>query len=172
MRYQGKIAEWNEARGFGFIMWNGGNDKVFVHISAFQGSRRRPVTGDVVTYEVTKDETGRHRAEKVAFAGALPARTTTSPGSAAFVWRFAGVIMIAAAGVGVFQHYKAREHFSASAFSDRLPEPEESNFSCSGKTHCSQMTSCQEATFYLKNCPGTEIDGDRDGVPCESQWCN
>ncbi|MFN2513735.1 MAG: excalibur calcium-binding domain-containing protein, partial [Pyrinomonadaceae bacterium] len=32
-------------------------------------------------------------------------------------------------------------------------------------------SSCEEATFYIQNCPGTEMDGDGDGVPCESQWC-
>ena len=44
-------------------------------------------------------------------------------------------------------------------------------FRCEGKTRCSQMSSCEEATFYLQNCPGTEMDGDRDGIPCESQHC-
>ena len=44
-------------------------------------------------------------------------------------------------------------------------------FSCDGKTRCSQMTSCAEATFYLQNCPGVKIDGDHDGIPCEDQLC-
>jgi hypothetical protein len=44
-------------------------------------------------------------------------------------------------------------------------------FSCDGRTHCSQMTSCAEATYFLKNCPDTKMDGDNDGVPCEQQWC-
>lgn len=42
---------------------------------------------------------------------------------------------------------------------------------CDGRTHCSQMRSCEEAKFFLKNCPGTQMDGDRDGTPCEEQWC-
>jgi endonuclease YncB( thermonuclease family) len=42
---------------------------------------------------------------------------------------------------------------------------------CDGRTRCSQMTSCAEATWFLKNCPGVEMDGNRDGVPCEKQWC-
>jgi hypothetical protein len=29
----------------------------------------------------------------------------------------------------------------------------------------------QEATFFLRNCPGTKMDGNRDGIPCEQQWC-
>ncbi|MGI2178880.1 excalibur calcium-binding domain-containing protein [Shewanella frigidimarina] len=46
-------------------------------------------------------------------------------------------------------------------------------FRCeAGKTHCSQMRSCAEATFYIRNCPGTQMDGNNDGVPCERQFCN
>ncbi len=44
-------------------------------------------------------------------------------------------------------------------------------YSCDGKIYCSEMTSCAEAEFYLRNCPGTRMDGDGDGVPCESRWC-
>jgi hypothetical protein len=50
------------------------------------------------------------------------------------------------------------------------PEPPEA-FTCQGKTRCSEMVSCEEATYYLIHCPGVQIDGDGDGVPCEQQWC-
>jgi len=42
-------------------------------------------------------------------------------------------------------------------------------YSCDGKVHCSEMLSCEEARFYLKNCPGTKMDGDNDGKPCEKR---
>lgn len=42
---------------------------------------------------------------------------------------------------------------------------------CDGRKYCSQMTSCAEATWFLKNCPGVQMDGNHDGVPCERQWC-
>jgi hypothetical protein len=42
-----------------------------------------------------------------------------------------------------------------------------SGFACRGKVHCSQMVTCEEAEFYLRNCPGTKMDGDNDGKPCE-----
>jgi endonuclease YncB( thermonuclease family) len=45
-------------------------------------------------------------------------------------------------------------------------------YKCDGRTYCSQMTSCEEATFFLQNCPGTKMDGDDDGIPCERQWCD
>lgn len=45
------------------------------------------------------------------------------------------------------------------------------SFACDGRTYCSQMHSCAEAEYFLKNCPGTKMDGNHDGVPCEKQWC-
>lgn len=59
-------------------------------------------------------------------------------------------------------------------FSDAPSRPSTasaSNFRCDGRLHCSQMSSCEEATYFLRNCPGTQMDGDGDGVPCEQQWC-
>ena len=42
-------------------------------------------------------------------------------------------------------------------------------FVCDGRRHCSQMNSCEEARFFLRHCPGTEMDGDHDGLPCERE---
>lgn len=50
-------------------------------------------------------------------------------------------------------------------------EPAPAPYRCDGRTRCSQMTSCDEATFFLRKCPGTQMDGDGDGIPCEQQWC-
>jgi excalibur calcium-binding domain-containing protein len=44
-------------------------------------------------------------------------------------------------------------------------------YQCDGRVYCSQMTSCEEATWFLQHCPGTKMDGEGDGVPCEKQWC-
>lgn len=57
----------------------------------------------------------------------------------------------------------------SSSSSSSLP-PEPPKYQCLGKTRCSEMTSCEEARFYLQNCPGTKMDGDHDGKPCED-WC-
>jgi len=44
-------------------------------------------------------------------------------------------------------------------------------YECDGRQYCSQMTSCEEARFFLENCPNPKMDGNNDGVPCERQWC-
>jgi hypothetical protein len=33
------------------------------------------------------------------------------------------------------------------------------------------MKSCAEALYYLRECRVTTMDGDKDGVPCESTHC-
>ncbi|MEY5099999.1 MAG: hypothetical protein RJA36_2718 [Pseudomonadota bacterium] len=50
-------------------------------------------------------------------------------------------------------------------------QPAQPSFQCDGRTHCSQMRSCEEATYFLQHCPGVRMDGNKDGIPCESQWC-
>ncbi len=46
-----------------------------------------------------------------------------------------------------------------------------SNFACDGRTQCHQMTSCEEAKFFLAHCPNTQMDADANGVPCEKTVC-
>jgi len=50
-------------------------------------------------------------------------------------------------------------------------ETHESPIHCDGRTYCSQMTSCSEAKYFLAHCPDVKMDGDHDGIPCETQWC-
>lgn len=76
MRYQGKISHWKDDQGFGFITPNGGGEEAFVHIKAFARRGRRPVDGELVTYELSSDAKGRARAEKVRF---VDERSTVSP---------------------------------------------------------------------------------------------
>ncbi|WP_339490988.1 excalibur calcium-binding domain-containing protein [Pseudomonas sp. EL_65y_Pfl2_R95] len=60
------------------------------------------------------------------------------------------------------------------AFSGADTQPKSkaaSRYSCDGRKYCSQMTSCEEAMYFLNNCPGVKMDGGGDGVPCERQWC-
>lgn len=52
-----------------------------------------------------------------------------------------------------------------------VPDAGAQPWRCDGRTRCSQMSSCAEATWFLQHCPGTQMDGDHDGVPCEQQWC-
>jgi len=86
----------------------------------------------------------------------------------------AGIII---GGLGLYAYQRAHQPDPVPAA--QTLEAEESpaveidrpQFQCDGRTHCSQMTSCAEATYFLENCPGVKMDGEGDGVPCEKQWC-
>ena len=47
------------------------------------------------------------------------------------------------------------------------PISPDNNAVCGGKHYCREMTSCEEAKFYLTQCGLTRLDGDGDGIPCE-----
>ena len=68
MRYLGRLQEWNDDKGFGFVTPNGGGTRAFVHIKAFERITRRPVIDDLVSYELATDAKGRFNASKVRFA--------------------------------------------------------------------------------------------------------
>ena len=71
---------------------------------------------------------------------------------------------------------KSSEEFIKQLNSNRTKKikkasPKKKIYSCNGRQYCSQMTSCEEAKYVLNHCPNTKMDGDGDGIPCESQWC-
>ena len=47
------------------------------------------------------------------------------------------------------------------------PSLSSGSFTCSGKRYCRQMSSCEEAHYYLQVCGVSSLDGNSDGEPCE-----
>ncbi len=72
MRYVGRITDWNDEKGFGFVAPNGGGDRAFVHIKAFERVSRRPVSGQLISYELATDEDGRFKASGIRFVALRP----------------------------------------------------------------------------------------------------
>ncbi|MCU0939891.1 MAG: excalibur calcium-binding domain-containing protein [Burkholderiaceae bacterium] len=84
------------------------------------------------------------------------------------------VVALGAYGYSAYESASKRRALQALAPEPAASPSEESTsgtFRCDGRTHCSLMTSCAEAKFFLNNCPGTKMDGNDDGTPCEEQWC-
>ena len=69
MLVKGKITQWDDAKGFGFIQPLLKGERVFLHMTGLQNRSRRPVVGEVVTYSVAKDVQGRLQAQQVTYAG-------------------------------------------------------------------------------------------------------
>jgi cold shock CspA family protein len=59
---KGVLKTWKEDRGFGFIKPDDGGKDIFIHISALSSESRRPTTGDIIHYQVGKDNRGKFKA--------------------------------------------------------------------------------------------------------------
>ncbi|WP_033137514.1 excalibur calcium-binding domain-containing protein [Aeromonas finlandensis] len=231
MRYQGRIANWNEARGFGFITpeQDGAEQataglrgaRLFVHVTALQSDGRVPEPGERVTYLIGSGQDGKPRALQVFFpdrpltladAGpsgaslAAPSAAISAASSAAPSLRAASqpprptatrerinpsrrrksswsgklIPLLVLAGLfSIYSRFSAESmaplptpsvSSSGSSFSEVSSQPAQ-RYQCDGREYCSQMTSCEEATWFLQHCPNTKMDGEGDGIPCENQWC-
>jgi cold shock CspA family protein len=187
MRFEGRLEKWNDDRGFGFIAPSHGGEPVFVHVSAFPRDGQRPKSGESLTFAVEAGADGRKRAIRVqrpgprpsASADVRPARRGEPGGGGGLALRGIVVALILVVGGYAYTRFSgsgAENSWSAPTglggpARSLSSDPPAAAFRCDGRIHCSQMASCEEAKFFLRNCPGTKMDGDNDGVPCEAQWC-
>ena len=75
MRDQGRLIEWFDEKGYGFIQPNDADkDRVFLHIKDFARSGPRPIVGCALEYLVILDERGRYRAKQVIYLKAAQTR--------------------------------------------------------------------------------------------------
>jgi uncharacterized membrane protein YsdA (DUF1294 family)/cold shock CspA family protein len=101
MRYKGRITEWHDERGFGFITPIAPGERVFVHIKSFANRTRRPVGNELVTYDVKTDPKGQLRGANVRFSGEAARRPSVpgpGAGSLAFAATFLAVVSAAVIG--------------------------------------------------------------------------
>ena len=197
MRFEGTLAKWNEDRGFGFIQPTEGGQELFAHISAFPRDGQRPQLHENLSFEVALGQGGKKKAVSIQRQRAVsplssgsrrvPPQMARSTSTGMFGKLVALLLVCAVLGAGYWK-YDARQQARANAAAAQaeswdgtrpaartpstLAPMVSSSYRCDGRQHCSQMTSCAEATFFLKNCPDTKMDGNNDGVPCEQQWCN
>jgi cold shock CspA family protein len=66
---RGKISQWKDDKGFGFIQPDDGSEKLFFHVSSVKTNARRPQVGDRVLYESMRDSQQRLKAMDVVIEG-------------------------------------------------------------------------------------------------------
>lgn len=66
---KGKVTQWKDDKGFGFIQPDDGSEKLFFHVSSVKTNNRRPQVGDSVLYEPMRDSQQRLKAKGVVIEG-------------------------------------------------------------------------------------------------------
>jgi uncharacterized membrane protein YsdA (DUF1294 family)/cold shock CspA family protein len=98
VRFKGKITDWNDDKGYGFVTPSGGGPRVFVHIKSFVNRQRRPVGNELVIYELTSDARGRPQGVNIAFVGdrsnaRAPTRSGSGIGGLSFTVLFLALVV-------------------------------------------------------------------------------
>lgn len=186
---RGVIAKWDDEKGYGFIRIDGGNKEIFCHISDFSPRNPRPEINEAVGFEVVSDGKGRFSAKQIRY---LNRERAVSPvyrkkhrkdeeSSTSIVQVVlslsVGLLLVSVIGYKAYQYASeklAPKQENTPVKTQVLPEikrqqPDSSPYRCDGRQHCSQMTSCEEAKWFLQNCSDTKMDGDGDGIPCEDK---
>jgi len=97
VRSKGKIASWNDDKGYGFITPLAGGKQIFIHVSALSNRNRRPEVNEVVSYSVSKDKQGRPCAANATLAGDKPIKK--APKKSSKTAMLIPVVFLAAIGV-------------------------------------------------------------------------
>lgn len=183
--HKGKLKNWRDDKGFGFIQSDELNQDTFIHISALKAMSRKPKVGDFIYFEVEKQADGKNKAINCRIEGVATKsikrskpqiqRNRSRPKSkiisaliviaiAAFVFKRLGLVTTPKTSIPETISYPIQEQ---SALEQGFSE-NNAQFTCDGRQHCSQMKSRAEAIYFINHCPNTKMDGDNDGIPCEN----
>lgn len=192
MLHQGKLRDWNPGNGSGFIQQEKAGPDIRISSSGFRKKPENLQDGDSIFFQIEVDPQGKPKAVFAYRAGQhfAPAPAVKKPAlsSLPFQQLLSVVVTLSIlAWLGYQSMHLLRAEVSSPAVAGGIEttDPQSTTasfenpvwppiqaqqypqFQCEGKQHCSEMSSCDEARFYLKNCPNVLIDGDNDGRPCE-----
>ena len=181
MRTHGTIVRWNAERGFGFVRPAGKETDLFVHITAFERGSSPPYVGELISFRI-QNHSGGPRAIEVQRTAPMQrpthkkreASTRRQNGRTPLArWLVPAALLMAAVALLAprIGQITALDPLPAQHHAQPKVSRPAATYNCGGRQHCSQMSSCDEAKWVLRNCPNTQMDGDGDGIPCETQWC-
>lgn len=195
MFVDGVVKNYNAERGFGFISVDGQKKEVFFHITDCPNRDIEPKQGERFKFRIVDDqgkskaqnivrldiqsEAERHTAQSRANARKnITQRRNNKKSSSGSGLGMTVIGLLVIVGLiymlyGKYQRVQLANQPVATI--QQIAEPTNlnpNNYRCDGRVHCSQMNSREEARWFVRNCPGTKMDGNHDGEPCEndSRW--
>jgi cold shock CspA family protein len=147
---KGKIDQWKDDKGFGFIKPDNGSEKIFFHVSSVKTNARRPQIGDRVLFESIRDSQQRLKAKSVVIEGVTKAVRSSSkpkfvpivPPRKNVIDYFLMLICVCSLAVFGFEYFRSGMFENALIYVapaliaffllNRQKKPKEKSFSCSG----------------------------------------
>ena len=195
MFVDGVVKNYNAERGFGLISVDGQKKEIFFHITDCPNRNVEPKQGERLKFRIVDDqgkskaqnivrldiqsEAERHTPQSRANARKnITQRRTNNKSSSGSGFGMTVIGLLVIVGLiymlyGKYQRVQLANQPVATI--QQIAEPTNlnpNNYRCDGRVHCSQMNSREEARWFVRNCPGTKMDGNHDGEPCEndSRW--
>ncbi len=177
---KGKVSSWNDEKGFGFISPDNQEGKIFFHISSVKKATRKPIVGDIVVFEASKDSQGRLKATHVLMEGIelakpkMPKRIITEPVKKDLLDYFIYFIVFVLLAVSLAMFFKTG-HIESSIIpgalflvvlffiSNRKKKPANPLFSCA---NCRSVAKHDERTIGAWNRGFTRLYC----KPCHQKW--
>jgi len=96
VQQKGKITNWNDDKGFGFITPIGDGKRIFIYVKAFKNRNPRPEINQMVTYDISMDKQGRACAKNASRLGdKSPKRTKNKNGAPSIIIVFVFAVFLA-----------------------------------------------------------------------------
>lgn len=112
---KGKISDWKDDKGFGFIREHEQSDKIFFHISDIKTKGRRPKIDDSVEFEIAQDSQKRLKAKNIVIES-LPAKqgqqvnySNVEPPKKTVIDYLSIAVLFISIGVCTFIFYKTQD---------------------------------------------------------------
>jgi cold shock CspA family protein len=101
-KIKGVLKTWKADRGYGFIKPVDGGQDIFIHVSSLKKAGRRPIRGDVIYYQVGKDNQGKLKAVNATIAGVKPTKLKTGKFFTDRKWLLVGALGFLIVGIAAY----------------------------------------------------------------------
>jgi len=112
---KGKICDWKDDKGFGFIFSEDQSNKILFHISDIEKKQRRPKVGDFVDFDLTRDDQQRLKAKHITIKGLSSRKTilenqsNVEPAKKTILDYIAIIVLLLSIIAGGFSFYQTKD---------------------------------------------------------------
>ncbi len=161
---KGKICDWKDDKGFGFIISENQSNKIFFHVSDIETKQRRPKVGDFVDFNLTRDDQQRVKAKNIAIKGLssrkniLENQSNVEPVKKTILDYIAIIFLLLSTIAGGFTFYQTKDLnkiilygiviIVSIIFLSRQKKPKEKNFTCA---RCKDIAEFDKRTIRAWN---------------------